>query len=342
MALETLRDIEETIGYPYTTHPTGWFQIGWSHQIAPGEVKTVHYFSQDILIFRTEEGAAVVVDPYCPHMGAHMGHGGTVAGCALKCPFHGWEWNVDGSSRLVPSEDAASTSRRGLYVWHSLENNGIIWVWHDADKRPPLWPAPAERRPERPFLPVTDHTIYRWPNVRVRPPMVTENTVDLDHFVFVHGNRVLPVVREADNLPELVEEGYRFHLKRTPPLQSTVAEGVGILMVDFPFDPTRPHRMPTLLFANTTPVDMEHSDLLGTVLVEQDHTVEGAGDVVPVGNSKKRVDEQIKQAGVDIPIWENMLYLQRPAYARYEGIPFKKIRRYISRFYPESGLAPEL
>jgi 3-ketosteroid 9alpha-monooxygenase subunit A len=342
MTPQTLRDMPESIGFPYKLMPTGWFQITWSHQLAVGQVRPLHYFGQEIVLYRTEEGEAVTVSAYCPHLGAHLGHGGTVHGCAIKCPFHGWEWNQDGTNRLVPSDDAPSLARRVLETWPTAESNGVVWVWHDAHRRPPIWPSPAERRHERPFLPVTDDTIYLWDKVRVRPALVTENTVDLDHFVFVHKNRILPVVRQPTDLPELIEDGYRFRLNRAAPLQSTVAEGVGILTVDFPPDPDRPHRMPTLLYANTTPIDDEHSDMFGTVLVEQDWAAEGAGDTVPVGNALKRVVEQKKQAGVDIPIWSNMIYLQRPAYARHEGRPFKMIRNFIAKFHPDSGVALDL
>jgi phenylpropionate dioxygenase-like ring-hydroxylating dioxygenase large terminal subunit len=37
-------------------YPRGWFQVAWSDSIAPGEVKTLHYFGQELVAFRTKSG----------------------------------------------------------------------------------------------------------------------------------------------------------------------------------------------------------------------------------------------------------------------------------------------
>lgn len=47
--------------------PTGWYALGFSTELAPGEVKTVRYLGQDIVLFRTEGGEAVATRPYGPH-----------------------------------------------------------------------------------------------------------------------------------------------------------------------------------------------------------------------------------------------------------------------------------
>jgi hypothetical protein len=101
--------------------------------------------------------------------------------------------------------------------------------------------------------------------------------------------------------------------------------------------------MPAILYNTTTPIDDEHSDMFGTILVKQDMTAEGCEGDAPVGNALKRVDEQIKQAGRDIPIWHHMIYVERPAYTRFEGGPFMRLRRWAKQFYPvveEPEIAP--
>jgi phenylpropionate dioxygenase-like ring-hydroxylating dioxygenase large terminal subunit len=55
--------------FPYANFPTGWFAVAASQELAPGEVKPIHYFGTDLVLFRTEAGQAVVTDPYCPHLG---------------------------------------------------------------------------------------------------------------------------------------------------------------------------------------------------------------------------------------------------------------------------------
>src|SRR6185369_8695239 len=68
--------------------PFGWFFVAYSHELKPGELRNVQYFGQEWVQFRTEQGEMGMVDPYCPHLGAHIGHGGKVDGESIRCPFH--------------------------------------------------------------------------------------------------------------------------------------------------------------------------------------------------------------------------------------------------------------
>ncbi|MGD9794801.1 MAG: Rieske 2Fe-2S domain-containing protein, partial [Acidimicrobiia bacterium] len=52
--------------------PTGWFNIGWSAEIAPGGVKPMRYFGHDLVAFRSTTGELSVLDAHCRHLGAHL------------------------------------------------------------------------------------------------------------------------------------------------------------------------------------------------------------------------------------------------------------------------------
>jgi Rieske [2Fe-2S] domain len=53
---------------PYR-YPTGWFVVAWSSDVAPGEVKRLHYFRRELVCFRTDGGEVSVLDAYCQHLG---------------------------------------------------------------------------------------------------------------------------------------------------------------------------------------------------------------------------------------------------------------------------------
>ena len=55
--------------------PNCWFHVSYSDELKLGEVKPVHYFGRDLVLFRGEDGKAVCLDAYCPHLGAHLGVG---------------------------------------------------------------------------------------------------------------------------------------------------------------------------------------------------------------------------------------------------------------------------
>ena len=87
-----------------TVFPFGWFAVSYSDELAVGEVKPVRYFARDMVVWRGEDGQARVLDAYCRHLGAHMGHGGRVNGNDLECPFHAWQYNEAGAVTHIPYE----------------------------------------------------------------------------------------------------------------------------------------------------------------------------------------------------------------------------------------------
>ena len=88
--------------FPIPRYPTGWFQVAWSNEIEPGEAKPIEAFGQSLVAFRSEAGVVKVLDAYCPHLGAHLGQGGSVEGDELVCPFHAWKFNGDGVCTEIP------------------------------------------------------------------------------------------------------------------------------------------------------------------------------------------------------------------------------------------------
>ena len=67
--------------------PIGWSAVLFSDELATGAVVPIHAFGVDLVAFRSEDGEVAVLDAYCPHMGAHLGHGGVVEGDRLVFDF---------------------------------------------------------------------------------------------------------------------------------------------------------------------------------------------------------------------------------------------------------------
>ena len=91
--------------------PTGWFQVGWSVEIASGGVKPMTYFGQELVVFRSHAGDLAVLDALCRHLGAHLGYDSEVRGDCIACPYHGWEWDLEGANARVPYQDTTSRAR---------------------------------------------------------------------------------------------------------------------------------------------------------------------------------------------------------------------------------------
>ena len=43
--------------------PNGWFMVAWSDELAPGEVRPLRYFAEDLVLFRTQDGQRTCSTP---------------------------------------------------------------------------------------------------------------------------------------------------------------------------------------------------------------------------------------------------------------------------------------
>jgi len=124
--------------------PNGCFAVGWSHELREGAVKPNRYFGAERVLFRTRSGAAKVLDPFSPHLGAHFGYGERVMRETLCRPFHGWQLDgTRGECTQIPCCERMPQAAR-VRSWVVQEKNGLIWTrYHDRGE------APRER--EAPF-----------------------------------------------------------------------------------------------------------------------------------------------------------------------------------------------
>jgi nitrite reductase/ring-hydroxylating ferredoxin subunit len=152
--------------------PEGWFRV--SDSLRKNEVRSVRAFGREIVLFRTQSGQLSAIDPYCPHAGAHLGHGGCVEGEALRCPFHGLRYTGDGSC----VEDARDRMRLG--TWPVCEWQGQVMLFASADRRQPDWQLPS--------LGSEHWSAPRWRTLKLVGHVqdVAENGVDFRHFETVH------------------------------------------------------------------------------------------------------------------------------------------------------------
>src|SRR5690242_16415474 len=105
-------EMKPPVGLPF---PSGWFCVAASADIAPSAIRTLTFMGQELVLFRTESGAIGLVDAYCPHLGAHMGHGGRVEGETLRCPFHGFCFERSGA--CVTAYDRKAPAKVRVRSW---------------------------------------------------------------------------------------------------------------------------------------------------------------------------------------------------------------------------------
>ena len=317
--------------FPHDVFPTGWFAVAGSHELAAGEVKPIHNFGTDLVLYRTESGKAVVTDPYCPHLGAHLGFGGAVDGETIKCPFHHFKFDTTGRCTFVPH--AAAPAKAKLGIWPTAEHNDMIFVWHDAAGGAPTWEMPD-------FEPTQDPALCgfaTYDNMKTYPQEVLENGADWLHFVTIHGTRRLrgEVATESVGDHNLL---FRFW---SDGIDTDDAMDHFRGLVDF-YGPGyarnlswgRPFPKMTVDHSvYVTPIDR------GTLAIRSMHRIIPDADCpIPLDGLKQvfaslgpEIRRQLEQ---DVVIWEKKAYMDRPILVGSDG-PILKYRQWYRQFYPD-------
>lgn len=322
---------------------TGWWQIGWSDELAVGDVVAKRYFGRDLVAYRGNDGKVVVHDRYCQHLGASLAHGGCVADEGIQCPFHGWVWGPDGKNVSIPYQEAM-TKGRGLHTWPVTELNDSIYIWNDPAGREPQWDVVdattfAPHAAEVDFHPITPETRSHFPDTSSHPQLTIENVVDPQHFRFVHRTEIAPVILEEEveghTWWSRVGFGRRWAKRHAEgdigkgDHSNTIeifwnGMGVSVNTEDMP-DGVR------VIAINTTPVEDQSAEMFATYWIEKLD-----GDLED-GSYQRRLDQAKAAMPDDVNIWSNQIYIDPPTLAAIEAKGFRKIRRWTRQFYPDDS-----
>ena len=306
--------------FPFPAFPVGWFQVAWSEELAVGEVKPLRYFGRDLVMFRTEAGEAKVLDAFCPHLGAHLGHGGVVEGESVKCPFHAWKFDGAGKCTDIPYAKKIPKLAK-MRAWPVREVNRLIMLWHHPEGAEPQWELPLITEVEDDAW--TDYKTRRW-QIKSRNQEMAENAVDSAHFHYLHGTQNLPSSSAST-------EGHLMHVQSPTVSRAHGMNVEGLIDVHcygFGFTTTRfTGIVETLLVNSVTAIEDELLDVRFSFLVKK-----VGGKSVTEGIGKAYIAEIERQLEQDIPIWENKVYLDRPVLCDGDG-PIGKFRKWAKQFY---------
>jgi phthalate 4,5-dioxygenase oxygenase subunit len=145
---------------------------------APVRVKLL---SERLLAFRDSQGRYGLIDEFCAHRGVSLWFGRN-EDCGLRCPYHGWKYDVTGQCIDVPSEPdgSAYAQRIKLKNYPLIELGGILWTYMG----PPELQPP---HPEWEFATVPrTHTISTKRLQECNWLQALEGGIDSSHVSFLH------------------------------------------------------------------------------------------------------------------------------------------------------------
>jgi phthalate 4,5-dioxygenase oxygenase subunit len=166
--------------------------------------------NERLIAFRDTEGRVGVMDEFCAHRGVSLWFGRNEES-GLRCPYHGWKYDVTGQCIEVPSEPVESgfCKKIKLTSYSCAEIGDVIWVYM----------GPAELKPPLPN--------FEWATVRKSQRFVSKRTqecnwlqaleggIDSVHVSFLHrhdlrsdplhGGQGAEFTRETDARFEVIE-----------------------------------------------------------------------------------------------------------------------------------------
>lgn len=327
--------------------PWGWFSAGFVSELKTGAATPATVNGRELAIYRGASGVLVALDAHCPHLGAHMGHGGTVEGDQLRCHFHGFCFDAKGACTRTGYGTRAPPRAR-VRSYPVVDFGGVLAVWYDPEGREPLW---TPEFPDRAgwAVPLENTWVFEG-----RPQEIAENAVDHGHLSVTHGYEAPRLHGETSFEGPVLRAEIRFGRplpvfgRRGPTVESHMRitqHGVGLASVQtitpklgvearFVVSSASLDAARVVLRATTMLRSQRHNERLGRL---------GAAlpmrlvDAIVARTIQVSFAADIEQ---DLPIWRHKRFLERPALVDGDG-PVGRYRTWAKQFYkpPRGHLA---
>lgn len=311
----------------------GWHCLGLAADYADGKPHRLDIFGTRLVAYRGEDGVVRILDGYCPHMGADLS-GGEVRGNDVVCPFHHWQWGADGKCTSIPYCKRVPPRAR-VKAWPTLEENRLLFVWHDAEGNAP---DPAVRIPR-----IEACFSDAWTDWRLRTMVIqtncrelVDNLADCAHFGPVHGSPASYFCNTFDG-----HIGYQVFLGEESELL-----GSGIRADSAYFGPayhvtrmsarTGEQTIDTLLLNCHVPIDQNSFELRYAVKVRRQP---GLTDEQNQAIAEAYAEQAHKSFFQDVEIWHSKRRVDRPLLCDGDG-PVYQLREWYEQFYTDVAALP--
>lgn len=128
-----------------------WVPVCLTEEVSEPDGDPVHarILGEDLVVFRDTEGRVGVRDEYCPHRRVSLVYGRN-EDCGLRCLYHGWKMDVEGTVIEMVSEPAASSMAEKVKhkAYKVQEWGGMVWAFMGPQDQVPEF-VPPSWAPER-------------------------------------------------------------------------------------------------------------------------------------------------------------------------------------------------
>ena len=171
-----------------------WYPVAPSKEVTTSPLPFT-LLNQKIVLWRNSENKVCAVQDKCSHRGAELSKG-TVCNGNIVCPYHSWEFNLEGHCVNLPQSKLAH-----------IPKSFKVPSYHCSEKYDHVWVCLGNPIIDIPDIPEANQTEYRtfpcfWETWNTSSMRVVENELDMAHFASVHkgtfGNSAVPLPLSYD------------------------------------------------------------------------------------------------------------------------------------------------
>ncbi len=190
--------------------PTGeylrrfWHPVAMSEQLDRGSPVAITVLGEDLVVFRDLSGAVGVLHKHCAHRRASLEFG-RIENHGIRCCYHGWHFDVDGTILDTPGEPEDSQIRHRICqgAYPAKEFSGLVFCYMGPGEEQPDFPLLDSMQIEgHDLIPYSIHSPCNW-------LQETENAIDPFHSVFLHGRISGPQFPGLEHFLDLPVVRYR-------------------------------------------------------------------------------------------------------------------------------------
>ena len=168
-----------------------WHPVGLSSE-ATELPRAVRMLGEDLILYRDRSGTPGLLTPRCCHRGTSLLYG-KVEDHGIRCCYHGWLFEADGSCLDQPCEPDRGRNRdRYRQPWYPVvEYNGLIFTYMGPPEKQPVLPRYdiLEGLDDDEEIVIIDHFAFGGPNVAPCNWFQThENAMDPYHVFVLHNS----------------------------------------------------------------------------------------------------------------------------------------------------------
>ena len=157
-----------------------WHPVAMSSEINDLPV-ALRILGEDLVAFRDKRGQIGVLHRHCSHRGTSLEYG-IVSERGIRCCYHGWLYDVDGTILETPGEPPDSKLKDSFYhgAYPAIEYKGLVFTYMGLPDQKPEFPIyDTFELPDNRLLPYAIPQRCNW-------LQIIDNTMDPIHAVFLH------------------------------------------------------------------------------------------------------------------------------------------------------------